>query len=114
MICECNLEDMKALAKPGAPLPPPSKTQKPKKTRTLSALWQEALLMEGDKTMRKGSPGSIAKELGLKIEGYRHMVQVFEKQGFSVSGNGPVVKGESKFIIRAVEPEAKEKVSGLE
>jgi len=50
------------------------------------------------------NPTELAKKLGLKIKGARNMVHVFERAGFKVSGDGPVVKGKSKFVITKVGP----------
>ena len=97
MTCECTLE-LKEIPKER-----PEATEKEPKKRSLSALWQEATYIdEAGGAHEFDSPTEAAKSLNLETKGwqYRSMIDVFEKQGYSVSGNGPVTKGGEKFIIR--------------
>lgn len=77
-----------------------------KKEREIPELWGKAAFegVEGEALLSGtyDSPGALAKALQIRTRGAKDMVVAFRRAGFEVKGNGDVVKGKTKFVVKRV------------
>ncbi|TES86927.1 hypothetical protein E3J95_00730, partial [Candidatus Aerophobetes bacterium] len=103
----CKIEGEEPLGKVVAPPPAkppeaPTTTEiKEKKPRTVPEEWGENIIFKGKKF--EGNLTELAKGEGLKIKGADHMIHVFTRAGYTVSGNGEPRKG-GRITIAKVGP----------